>query len=191
MCDPASGDHMPMPVQTCEAKELGAALATGACLLVDVREFAELRALFMPQAIHAPLSAFERHAHAIDRSRPVYLVCASGQRSTMAAEQLQALGHPDVRVVRGGLQACLAAGLPVERGPGRVWSLERQVRFAAGSLVLGSSLLAALVHPAFIGVAGFVGAGLVFAGLTDTCGMAMLLARMPWNQSAQLSCSPD
>lgn len=181
---------MPTPLHTCEAKELRAALDGGACQLVDVRESAEIRALFMPQALHAPLSSFARHVHAIDRGRPVYLLCASGKRSTMAAEQLQALGHPDVRVVRGGLQACLAAGLPVERGPGRVWSLERQVRFVAGSLVLSSSLLAALVHPAFVGVAGFVGAGLVLAGMTDTCGMAMLLARMPWNQRAG-SCGRD
>jgi hypothetical protein len=61
-------------------------------------------------------------------------------------------------------------------------SLERQVRIAAGSLVLIGSALAWWVHPAFIGLAAFVGAGLVFAGATDTCGMGLLLARMPWNR---------
>jgi hypothetical protein len=71
--------------------------------------------------------------------------------------------------------------LPVERGQKTI-SLERQVRIAAGLLVLTGSLLDYLVHPYFIGLAAFVGAGLAFAGITNTCGMAMLLARMPWNQ---------
>jgi len=70
----------------------------------------------------------------------------------------------------------------------RTISLERQVRIAAGSLVLLGAVLSLLVHPYFIGLAAFVGAGLVFAGVTDTCGMAMCLARMPWNQVKE-SCS--
>ena len=69
-------------------------------------------------------------------------------------------------------------------GGSRVISLERQVRIAAGSLVLLGVALGLLVHPAFIGLAAFVGAGLVFAGVTDWCGMGLLLARMPWNQTA-------
>ena len=75
----------------------------------------------------------------------------------------------------------MEAGLPVVRGKKAI-SLERQVRIAAGSLVLLGVLLGWLVHPAFIGLSAFVGAGLVFAGVTDTCGMGMMLARMPWNQ---------
>jgi rhodanese-related sulfurtransferase len=175
-------------LRACDVEELQEALAAGDCVLVDVRERAELDAEHFPGAVHAPLSAFDRHVHVIDRGRPAYLICASGQRATRAAERLRALGHPDVRVVRGGLRAWVAAGLPVERGSGRVWSLERQVRFVAGALVLSACALAALVHPAFMGLAAFVGGGLVFAGLTDTCGMALLLARMPWNQRAGRSC---
>ena len=64
----------------------------------------------------------------------------------------------------------------------KVISLERQVRIAAGLLVLVAVTLGWLVHPAFLGLAAFVGAGLVFAGVTDTCGMGLLLARMPWNR---------
>ena len=73
------------------------------------------------------------------------------------------------------------AGLPMRRGPKAV-SLERQVRIAAGSLVLLGAVLALTVHPWFALLSAFVGAGLVFSGVTDTCGMGMLLARMPWNQ---------
>ena len=73
------------------------------------------------------------------------------------------------------------AGLPVVRGKKAV-SLERQVRIAAGSLVVIGVALGLLVHPVLFGLSGFVGAGLVFAGVTDTCGMGMMLARMPWNR---------
>ena len=83
--------------------------------------------------------------------------------------------------VDGGTEAWEQAGLPVVRGRG-VIALDRQVRIAAGLLVLLGVGLSLLVHPAFVAVSAFVGAGLVFAGITDTCGMAMLLAKMPWNQ---------
>lgn len=76
-----------------------------------------------------------------------------------------------------------AAGLPVVRGKKAI-SLERQVRIAAGLLVLLGAILGFFVNPSFIGISAFVGAGLVFAGITDTCGMAMMLAKMPWNQCA-------
>ena len=169
-------------IRTCRVEELRAALVSGDCQLVDVREPSEVRAERLPRATRVPLSAFDRHAHAVDQGRPAYLLCRSGKRAAQAAQRLHALGHPDVRVLEGGIQAWISAGLPVERGSGGVWSLERQVRFVAGSIVFLASLLAALVHPAFVGVTGLVGAGLAFAGLTDSCGMAMVLARMPWKQ---------
>jgi len=80
-----------------------------------------------------------------------------------------------------GSLACVEAGLPVVRGRKAV-SLERQVRIAAGLLVLLGAILGWVVDPAFVGLSAFVGAGLVFAGITDTCGMGIVLARMPWNQ---------
>jgi hypothetical protein len=86
-----------------------------------------------------------------------------------------------LQVVQGGVQAWEAAGLPLNRGR-KTLSLERQVRIIAGALVVVGAVLGYLVHPAWVGLSGFVGAGLVFAGITDTCGMAMVLARMPWNQ---------
>ena len=83
--------------------------------------------------------------------------------------------------VEGGTLAWDQAGLPVSRGR-KVISLERQVRIAAGLLVLTGAVLALTVHPWWAGLSAFVGAGLMFAGITDTCGMALMLARMPWNQ---------
>jgi hypothetical protein len=88
--------------------------------------------------------------------------------------------------VEGGTQAWDEAGLPVVRGQKAI-SLERQVRIAAGSLVLLGALLGYFAHPYWIALSAFVGAGLVFAGITDTCGMGMLLARMPWNQAPKPS----
>ena len=82
---------------------------------------------------------------------------------------------------KGGTLAWDKAGLPVQRGQ-KAMSLERQVRIAAGSLVFTGAALGFFVHPYFIGLSAFVGAGLVFAGITDTCGMGMMIAKMPWNQ---------
>jgi hypothetical protein len=83
--------------------------------------------------------------------------------------------------IEGGTLACVEAGLPVVRGKKAI-SLERQVRIAAGLLVVTGSALGYFVSPYWIGLAAFIGAGLAFAGITDTCAMGMMLARMPWNQ---------
>ncbi|MEZ6066663.1 MAG: DUF2892 domain-containing protein [Planctomycetaceae bacterium] len=110
----------------------------------------------------------------------MYVICKSGSRGSKACEQLAASGL-DVVNVDGGTEAWAAAGLPVVRGKASM-SLERQVRIAAGLLVLVGVTLAYLIHPAWMGLSAFVGAGLVFAGITDTCGMGLMLAKMPWNQ---------
>lgn len=150
--------------------------------VIDVRTPVEFAEVHVAQARNEPLDKF--NAAAVDSERPVYLLCRSGARATKAAGQLAATGHHEPVVVEGGTQAWIAAGLPVERGQTSVISLERQVRIAAGSIVLTGVLLANFVHPSFIWLSGFVGAGLVFAGITDWCGMGLLLARAPWNQKA-------
>ena len=94
-----------------------------------------------------------------------------------------AAGYPNVVSVQGGTEAWERAGLPVVRGTATVMSLKRQVRIGAGSLVLLGTALGFLVHPAFFGLSAFVGAGLVFAGVTDWCGMGLLLAKFPWNRA--------
>ena len=120
---------------------------------------------------------------------PVYFGCKSGTRSQKACEKLLAAGLRDAISVEGGTAACETAGVPVVRGR-KVMSLDRQVRIASGSLVAIGAALAAFGPEAPVnwqaigaGLAGFVGCGLVFAGITDTCGMAMLIAKMPWNQA--------
>jgi rhodanese-related sulfurtransferase len=153
--------------------------------LLDVRTPVEFREVHAEPAVNVPLERFDPKAVAEQFNgvpgEPLYLICRSGSRGRQACERLIAAGQGNVVNVEGGTLAWEQAGLPVVRGK-KAMSLERQVRIAAGLLVLLGVLLGWLVHPAFAGLAAFVGAGLVFAGLTDTCGMALLLARMPWNQ---------
>jgi rhodanese-related sulfurtransferase len=170
-------------MQKCTVTELQQRLATdGDCQLIDVREYAEHAAERLVGARFMPLSQFSQHVDAVDKAQTVYVLCRSGARASQAAAQLEQRGHQDVRVVEGGLLAWQGAGFAVERGASKVWSLERQVRFTAGLIVLIGVVLAATVHPWFIGLSGFIGAGLVFSAATDTCAMGMVLARMPWNQ---------
>jgi len=131
----------------------------------------------------APLDALDPKALAQALPRPIYLICRSGSRATKAAEQFVAAGISEVVVVEGGTAAWEKAGLPVVRGK-KCMSLERQVRLAAGTLVLTGVGLGWWVHPYLFGLSAFVGAGLVFAGITDWCGMGMLLSKMPWNRSS-------
>lgn len=148
--------------------------------VLDVRTPVEFAEVHVPQARNVPLDRLDP-SNFVEWRTPVYLLCKSGGRATKAAEKFIAAGTEDVVVVEGGTQAWIDAGLPVDRGTAKVISLERQVRIAAGSLVLTGVLLAVFVHPYFLGIPAFVGAGLVFAGVTDWCGMGLLLARMPWN----------
>lgn len=160
----------------------------GECQVIDVREFSEFNSERVAEAKLMPLSNFERHAADIDHSKPVYLMCRSGNRATQAAERLAAKGFADIHVIKGGMQAWAAADLPVVLGGSKVWSLERQVRFTAGILILTSVILGFAVSQYFFIVSGLLGAGLTFAGATDWCGMAMVLARMPWNKARGNAC---
>ncbi|MDA9934298.1 rhodanese-like domain-containing protein [Rubripirellula sp.] len=155
--------------------------------LIDVRTHVEFSVLHASPAKNVPLSELDpdavmaRHAEMFD-DQPLYLICQSGKRSSRAAEKFLAAGYDNIINVIGGTQAWQATGLPIEQNE-QVISLERQVRIAAGTVTLLGILLAYLIHPFFLVVAIFVGAGLVFAGISDTCGMGLLLSRMPWNRS--------
>lgn len=148
--------------------------------VLDVRTPVEFAEVHVPQAHNIPLDRLVP-ANFLELNTPVYLLCRSGGRASKAAEKFAKTGHDIGVVVEGGTLAWIDAGLPVNRGTTKVISLERQVRIVAGSLVLTGVLLAIFVHPYFIGLSAFVGAGLVFAGITDWCGMGLLLAKFPWN----------
>lgn len=163
-----------------------------AWLIVDVRTPGEYREAHIDGSENVPLGGLANHCESIKaraNGREVAVVCRTGQRAERARRQLEAAGVENARVLDGGIVAWEKAGLPLNRGTTGM-SLERQVRVAAGSLVLIGVSLGFLVHPGFFGLSGFVGAGLVFAGLTDTCGMGMLLAKMPWNTKGA-TCSRD
>ena len=155
--------------------------------LIDVRTPAEYAEVHAEGAKLIPLDVLDPKAVMSDRNgsahEPLFVICKSGGRSAKAVEKFRAAGFANVISVEGGTSAWEKAGLPVVRGTSNVISLERQVRIGAGSLVLLGVLLGWLVHPAFFALSAFVGSGLVFAGVTDWCGMGMLLAKMPWNRT--------
>lgn len=153
--------------------------------LVDVREYAEFAGGRIEGAKLLPLGELEKRHSELDHSKPIYVMCRTGRRSGEAQKKLKALGFTNVINVSGGFEAWKKEDLPFERDEKAPWALERQVRFAAGLLVLTGVLLSVFVHPYFIALSGFVGAGLVFAAVTDTCAMGMVLLKMPWNRVAQ------
>ncbi|TWT42734.1 rhodanese-like domain-containing protein [Botrimarina hoheduenensis] len=168
-------------VPTITPEELRAKLSSGV-VLIDVRTPAEFGEAHVEGARNVPLDRLDPSKF-LNQPGTLHVICQRGGRAKQACEKLLSAGVLDLVNVEGGTSACESGGLPLVRGAKAI-SLERQVRIAAGSLVVLSVLLGVLVHPAWLGLAGFVGAGLVFAGVTDTCGMGMLLARMPWNQRA-------
>ncbi len=177
-----------MPSPQISPAELAARLAQDSGLtVIDVRtpgEFAELHAApakNIPLPDLTPSTLADAGHHAPDA--PVYVLCQSGARAAKACERLAGAGFDHAVLVSGGTEAWVAAGLPVVRGATRAISLERQVRIGAGALVLLGVVLSQALHPGFVWLSGFVGAGLVFAGATGFCGMALLLAKAPWNRA--------
>ena len=170
-----------------EAEEVQALLGDGDCELLDVREDMEWAGGRIPRARHIPLGELGRRCEELDPGRPLILMCQSGARSARAAGLLREKGFASISELKGGLQAWIGAGLETERDDRAPWALDRQVRLAAGSLVL-LGLVMSLIWPWMIGLSWFVGAGLVFAALTNTCAMGMMLAKAPWNRKRQHCC---
>ena len=153
--------------------------------LLDVRTPGEFDAEHIAGAYNVPLDTLGEHGPEIRAgvAEPVVLVCRSGQRARKAEESLKAAGMSNLHVLDGGMTAWVGAGQPVRRGAPRM-SLERQVRIAAGALAATGGFLALFVNPLFAALPAFVGSGLVFAGVTDTCAMGMLIAKLPYNRPA-------
>jgi rhodanese-related sulfurtransferase len=151
--------------------------------VIDVRTPAEYARLHADSAELLPLDQLDPGKLAIQSAgHPLYIICKSGGRAAIACDRLTKAGMTNVFSIEGGTDAWRRAGLPIVEGNRRVISLERQVRIGAGLLVLLGVTLGWFLHPALYGLAAFVGAGLVFAGITNWCGMGMVLSRMPWNR---------
>jgi rhodanese-related sulfurtransferase len=172
-------------MQTISVQQMAAKQSQTDVDLIDVRMPTEYRQVHAEGAVNVPLDSLDPKAVAasvgVEAGSPVYVICKSGNRSSKAVQKFVDAGIEHVINVDGGTTAWVDAGLPVVEGKKAV-SLERQVRILAGFLALLGAVLGFLVHSYFVGLSAFIGAGLMFAGITDTCGMGMVLSKMPWNQ---------
>jgi len=154
--------------------------------LIDVRTPVEFQEVHAATARNVPLDTLTPDVLAAEAKRAgdgrLYVICKMGGRAAKAIDKFQQAGFDNLVNVTGGTDAWVQADLPVVRGR-KVMSLERQVRIAAGFLVFAGALAAIVTDNAYLaGIPAFVGAGLMFAGITDTCAMGLLIARMPWNR---------
>lgn len=172
-----------MTIRSIDPREAKRLVDSGA-LLVDVREPDEHARERIQGARLVPLARFPAALERQDGA-PVIFHCRSGSRTAAAVEQLAAASGGDGYLLGGGITAWKAAGLPVLRDHRKPIEMMRQVQIVAGSLVLIGVGLGVIVDPKFYALSGFVGGGLVFAGVTGTCGMARFLALAPWNKATQ------
>ncbi|MEU2780452.1 MULTISPECIES: rhodanese-like domain-containing protein [Streptomyces] len=156
-------------------------------IVIDVRTPGEYAGGHLPGALNIPLDQIQRALpdirHAADRG-DILVVCASGARSENAGRILAEHGVT-AATLSGGTGAWAADGHELHRPQGAAratWGMERQVRFTAGTVVLLGLLLGYVVHPAFQLLSAGIAGGLVFSALTNTCGMAALLAKLPHNR---------
>lgn len=168
--------------QEIDAQTLKQWIIDGSALLIDVREPGEYAQERIPGAQLHPLSQLNPQHLNLAPGQQVVLYCQSGNRSGKAARQLLEAGVSPVSHLKGGLPTWKQAGYPTEKTENAPISLFRQVQIVAGSMVAIGTVLGAFVSPWFLLLSGFVGCGLVFAGITNTCALGMLLAKLPYNQ---------
>lgn len=150
--------------------------------VLDVRTGGEYETVHIPGSFNVPLDTLGEHvAELADVDHPVVLVCQSGGRATQAHGKLVAAGKHTVHILEGGMAAWQAAGGDVVHGATRRWAMDRQVRLVAGALVL-TAVAASVVVPRAKWLAGGVGAGLFYSAVSDTCAMAAVLAKLPYNR---------
>lgn len=171
-----------MKIETASAQKLPEFFASNATV-IDVRTPKEYQSAHVAGAASTPLDQLDpesfRAQHGDEQA--VYILCQAGKRAITAAERLSQAGHKNVTVIAGGTAAAIEAGIEIEYGENSI-SIERQVRIAAGALVLIGTLLGLFVQGMFFALPALVGSGLMFAGITDSCAMGMLLAKCPWNR---------
>ena len=152
-------------------------------MLIDVRTPIEFREIHAAGARNIPLDSLNPNTLKNEcQGKSVYVICKAGSRGAKAQQRMLAAGIENVVNIAGGTDAWVNSDLPVNRGKKAV-SLERQVRITAGFIAFAGSVAAIVTQNVYLaGIPAFIGAGLMFAGITDSCAMGMLLAKMPWNQ---------
>jgi rhodanese-related sulfurtransferase len=171
-------------VQSVSAIQLSEAVAGGKANILDVRTPAEFATLKIAGSVNIPLDRLNP-AEVMSRfgaDAPLYCICQTGTRSQIATSKLHSAGIRQVIHVDGGTNAWVSAGFPVEHGARNVIALDRQMRITAGALIVLGVAAGSLWHPAGYWLAGFIGAGLMYAGISNSCGMTVVLAKMPWNR---------
>jgi rhodanese-related sulfurtransferase len=158
-------------------------------ILLDVRTGAEHDSVHISGSVNVPLDRLDEFAPALaGLGAPIVCVCQTGNRAQQALQKLVAAGAPNVKVLDGGIVAWEGSGGPVERGPEK-WAMDRQVRGVAGSLVLAGLVLGTRFRRARA-LAWMVGAGLTWSAISNSCYMAMALAKLPYNRSER-DCAAD
>jgi len=157
--------------------------------VLDVRSIAEYRAGHIPGAQVIPIDTLSADALAVAFKRPslgreetLYISCHTGPRALQAAQRLQQAGFDNLSLIEGGTQRWEQFGLLLEPC-GKALSLERQVQIAIGSLLVLKVFLGFSVHELFFALTAMIGIGLIVAGTTRWCGMARLIAHLPWNRN--------
>lgn len=163
--------------------EVAARIKAGKAFLVDIREADEVARERIPGSVPAPLSMFETVRLEPRPGREVIFMCRTGNRTGANCVRLADRIPGKAFVLNGGLEAWKAEGLPTQTDARAPLELMRQVQMTAGGLILIGAALGLWIHPAFWGLAAFVGAGLFMAGATGFCGMARLLVVLPWNRA--------
>ena len=155
--------------------------------MIDVREYPEFAGGHVEGSEWVRLSELEKASEAWARTDALTLVCGTGVRAEQARTLLAARGFVHLQVMAGGIAQWKREGGALRKLPGAVWSMERQVRVVAGSLVVVTLALGYFVWPGFMVLTGLIGAGLAFAGVSNTCMMATVLGALPWNRPARLA----
>lgn len=165
-----------------EPHDLHRRMQAGDAILIDIREPAEYAREHIRGARLVPIASIDAQDFETDSGKAAVFTCRSGNRTALNGARLLARGFRETYVLAGGIDGWKKSGLPVHVDASVPLDLQRQVQIAAGGMALLGAILAWLVSPWFMALSGFVGAGLLTAGLTGFCGMARLLAVLPWNR---------
>ena len=169
------------PIRHADVKDVSESMLQEGAFVMDVRGFDEFATGHVPGSVCIPLPDLERRAGEIPTNGAIYVICAAGGRSEMAAERLAALGFSGVVNVQGGMKTWSKQGLPMECQRS-IMPLDRQARGIAGVLVVVASLVAASGHSEWAYGSALIGMGLLVSCLTGFCPMVIVLKLMPWNR---------